>query len=150
MEEKCRLEEILYMAKKIGLNWTMQLEMNLKDDNITGIQVYFLVYILRHHPEGTYLTELCREIGISKATLSAMIKKLRKEGYLHFQENPDDSRKKKVLPTEKLTAASEELLRKASQTEEQVCSVLDQDEKKKLWELEHKILAQFECKEQKN
>ena len=69
-------EELLYMMRKISLNWTMQLEMNLKDKNVTGIQVYFLVYILRHHVKGTYLTELYHEIGVSKATLSAMIKKL--------------------------------------------------------------------------
>lgn len=68
-------EELLYMMRKISLNWTMQLEMNLKDKNVTGIQVYFLVYILRHHVKGTYLTELYHEIGVSKATLSAMIKK---------------------------------------------------------------------------
>lgn len=90
-------EELLYMMRKISLNWTMQLEMNLKDKNVTGIQVYFLVYILRHHVKGTYLTELYHEIGVSKATLSAMIKKLIKEGYLYFQENPEDIRKKKVF-----------------------------------------------------
>lgn len=104
-------EELLYMMRKISLNWTMQLEMNLKDKNVTGIQVYFLVYILRHHVKGTYLTELYHEIGVSKATLSAMIKKLIKEGYLYFQENPEDIRKKKVLPTEKLMADKEEFLK---------------------------------------
>ena len=56
---------------------TAQLELNLKNKDMTGVQVYFLVYILRHHPQGTYLTELCREIGVSKATLSALIKKMR-------------------------------------------------------------------------
>ena len=34
-------EELLYMMRKISLNWTMQLEMNLKDKNVTGIQVIF-------------------------------------------------------------------------------------------------------------
>ena len=79
-------EELLYMMRKISLNWTMQLEMNLKDKNVTGIQVYFLVYILRHHDERYVSTELYHEIGVSKATLSAMIKKLIKEGYLYFRK----------------------------------------------------------------
>ena len=70
MEEDFRTERQLYLMRRISLNLTEQLELNLKDGNISGIQVYFLVYILRHHPEGTYLTELCREIGVSKSTLS--------------------------------------------------------------------------------
>lgn len=77
MSESFRTEELIFMTKKIGLNLAAQLELRLKSGNVTGIQVYFLVYILRHHPKGTYLTELCREIGVSKATMSALIKKLR-------------------------------------------------------------------------
>ena len=55
------------MVKRLSLNMTAQLELNLKNKDMTGVQVYFLVYILRHHPQGTYLTELCREIGVSRS-----------------------------------------------------------------------------------
>ena len=99
--------------------------------------------------KGTYLTELYHEIGVSKATLSAMIKKLIKEGYLYFQENPEDIRKKKVLPTEKLMADKEEFLKRARQTEDKICSALNCQEKMKLRELEQKILEQCERTEHK-
>lgn len=137
-------EEMLYMMKKISLNWTMQLKMNLKNNNMTGIQAYFIAYILRHHPEGTYLTELYREIGVSKATLSAMIKKLREEGYLYFAANSTDVRKKRVLPTEKLMAEREGFIKKTQKVETEIFDVLDQQEKRKLWELECKILKRYE------
>lgn len=65
MTEDIRTEELLFMAKKIGLDLTSQLEFYLGDQEMSGVQAYFMVYILRHHPEGTYLTELCREIGLS-------------------------------------------------------------------------------------
>ena len=65
MEERFSTEELIFMMKKLSLNMTAQLELNLKNKSITGIQAYFLVYILRHHPKGTYLTELFREIGVS-------------------------------------------------------------------------------------
>lgn len=109
-----------------------------------------MVYILRHHPDGTYLTELCREIGVSKATLSALIKKLREKGYLYFLPEPDDIRKKKVIPTEKLAAEREELLEKAGQMEAGICGVLDPKEQAQLWNLERKLLNQLsggECDE---
>ena len=150
MDQISRTEEMIFMMKKIGLNLTAQLEMYLKQKDITGVQVYFLVYILRHHPDGTYLTELCREIGVSKATLSALIKKLREKGYLYFLPEPDDIRKKKVIPTEKLAAEREELLEKAGQMEAGICGVLDPKEQDQFWNLERKLLNQLsggECDE---
>lgn len=98
MTEDFRAEELIYMMKKIGLDLAAQIDCCLKNDEISGIQVYFLVYLLRHHSEGTYLTELCRETGMSKATLSALIKKLREKDYLYFREHPEDIRKKKCFP----------------------------------------------------
>ena len=79
MAESFKTEELLFMMKRINLSLTAQMELSLGNKEITGVQVYFLVYILRHHPDGTYLTELCREIGVSKPTLSALIKKLREK-----------------------------------------------------------------------
>lgn len=140
MTEDIRTEELLFMAKKIGLDLTSQLEFYLGDQEMSGVQAYFMVYILRHHPEGTYLTELCREIGLSKSTLSAMLKKVRKAGYILFREEPEDIRKKKILPTAKLRAEDEQLLRKADRMESELFSVLDQQEKALLWKLERKLL----------
>ena len=102
MEEEFRTERMLFGMKRISLCLTAHMEACLREPDISGVQVYLIVYILRHHPEGTYLTELCREIGLSKPTLSVMIRKLVEKGYLAFQENPGDIRKKSLLPTAKL------------------------------------------------
>lgn len=143
MEESFSTEELIFKMKKISLHMTAQLEQNLKNRGITGVQVYFMVYILRHHPEGTYLTELCRETGVSKPTLSALIRKLREKEYLYILADPDDVRKKKVLPAEKLIAEGSGFLKKAYEMETKICSVLDQNEKSTLKKLEEKLLAQF-------
>ena len=141
--EEFREEELLFLMKKINIDLEARLEKELRKPDMSGTQVYFLVYILRHHPKGTYITELCHEIGISKATLSVLVKKLREKGYLCFRENPGDVRKKKVMPTEKLSAESGELLRQAERMESEICSGLDRAEKQRLWELEHKILKRL-------
>lgn len=143
MTEEFREEELLFLMKKINIDLEARLEKELRKPDMSGTQVYFLVYILRHHPKGTYITELCHEIGISKATLSVLVKKLREKGYLCFRENPGDVRKKKVMPTEKLSAESGELLRQAERMESEICSGLDRAEKQRLWELEHKILKRL-------
>ena len=144
MEEDFRTEDIIFMIRKIGLDLTTQIELCFKNENMSGIQAYFMVYILRHHPEGTYLTELSHEIGVSKSTLSALIKKLREKGYLYFHEDPDDVRKKKVLPTEKLLTEGNRFMEKADQMESEICSVLDRQEKVQLWNLEEKLLMQLD------
>lgn len=141
MAEDFRAEELIFMMRKVGLDLTSQLEAKLKYENISGSQIYFLVYLLRHHPEGTYLTELCHEIGVSKSTLSTLVKKLRKAGYIAFLENPDDIRKKKMVPTEKLMDGSKEFLEKADYMENEICNVLDHEERIKFWNLEQKLLT---------
>ncbi|MFQ6878370.1 MAG: MarR family winged helix-turn-helix transcriptional regulator [Oscillospiraceae bacterium] len=141
MEDDVSAEKLFFLLKQISLNLTPQLEGHMKSSDISGVQAYFLVYILRHHPEGTYLTELCHEIGVSKSTISALIKKLREKGYLCFQENPEDIRKKEVLPTEKLLAEREELLAKAVSMETELCGRLNPKERGQLWNLGQKLLA---------
>ena len=148
MEEDFRAEDLLFMMKKISLDLAAQMDQCLKNSEMTGVQVYFLVYILRHHSKGTYLTELCREIGVSKATLSALIKRMREKEYLYFLEDPGDVRKKKVLPTAKLIAGGNEFLRKAEQMEAEICSALDADERRKLWDLEKKLISRFAAMEE--
>ncbi len=143
MGENVGTEELLFMMKRISLDMTARMEKCLRYKDVTGVQIYLLVYILRHHPDGTYLTELCREIGVTKPTISALIKKLREKGYLYFHEDPADVRRKKVLPTAKLRVEGEEFLEKADRMETEICSVLDDQEKAQLWRLEKKIILQF-------
>ena len=70
MKERFETEYLFMMLKKISWNLSAQLEVRLGDEEVSGTQVYFLVYLLRHHPQGTYLTELSREIGLSKSLSS--------------------------------------------------------------------------------
>lgn len=137
-------EDMIYMIKKINIGLENQLSKRLGNKELSGIQVYLTVYILRHHPEGTYITELCKELGVSKATLSVLIKKLREKGYLHFQEQQEDVRRKKVLPTERLLREGTEFVKRAGNVEEEVCRSLDRKEREEICRLEMKILMQLE------
>ena len=148
MKEDFKAEELIFMMKKVGLDLTSQMEAELRYENMSGPQIYFMVYLLRHHPQGTYITELCHEIGVSKSTLSMLIKKLRKAGYIIFQENPQDIRKKKLLPTQKLLDESSNFLERAEQMETKICNVLDRTEREELWKLERNLLLHLAGKEQ--
>lgn len=150
MAEEFQAEELIFLMKKINLDMEAQLKRCLERHDMSGTQVYFMVYILRHHPKGTYITEMCREIGVSKATLSVLVKKLREKGYLCFQESPGDVRKKRIVPTEKLIVQGNEFLQRADRMEAQICSALGRKEREELWEQEQKILTQLKKMEKEN
>ena len=143
MTERVRAEDLFFAIKRIGLDWTARMEMRFPGENITGIQVYFLVYILRHHPQGTYITEVCRELGVAKSTLSELVRKLKDKGYLAFEKNPEDIRRKRIIPTQKLLIRKSQLLETADRTEAEIFSVLDHQEQIQMYRMEKKILTQL-------
>lgn len=142
-------EKFLLGIKRISIDMEIRLNEYLESRDMSGTQVYFMVYILRHHPDGTYITQICREVGVSKATISALVKKLREKGYLCFAETPGDIRKKKIMPTEKLMAEGMDFLKSAESMENDVCSVLDCKEREILLDLEQKILTNISRTSQK-
>lgn len=87
---------------------------------------------------------------MTKSSLSALIKKLRKKGYLYFEENPEDIRKKKVLPPQKLIDEGNEFLQRADKMESEICSTPESQEKKELWDLERKLLTKLTEMEHRN
>ena len=66
----------------------------------------------------------------------------------HVVENPQDIRKKKLLPTQKLLDESSNFLERAEQMETKICNVLDRTEREELWKLERKLLLHLAGKEQ--
>lgn len=144
MNDICE-EELLALMKKISIRLEIQLEQNLREDDVSGVQVYLLVHILRRHRNGTYISELCREEGVSKTTMSLLIKKLHEKEYLVFQENEKDDRKKRILPTKKLLAAAPVFLERAERMEREICKTLSKEQRRQLKIIETEILNQ--CRE---
>lgn len=142
MNEMAGEEELLLLLKKMAVQLEIQLEHHLREEDVSGVQVYLMVHILRHHPNGTYITELCNELGVSKTTMSLLIKKLREKHYLSFQENETDDRKKRIILTDKLKQAAAEFLEKANDMEQEICRNLGTEERTQLKKIEHKILDQ--------
>ena len=53
-------ERLIMLLKKINIELETRQERTLANQEMSGVQVYFAVYLLRHHPRGTYITELSR------------------------------------------------------------------------------------------
>lgn len=75
-------EALLFKTKRIAIGIESEMNRQLKQYQLTAVQAFLIVHIYRAHSEGTFVTTLHREFGVSKATISGLIKKLREKGYL--------------------------------------------------------------------
>ena len=65
--EDQKIEELIFMMRRVGLDLSLRLEQELRHGDLSGVQVYLMVYLLRHHRDGTYLTEICKEKNMQNA-----------------------------------------------------------------------------------
>ena len=51
--EDQKIEELIFMMRRVGLDLSLRLEQELRHGDLSGVQVYLMVYLLRHHTTGT-------------------------------------------------------------------------------------------------
>lgn len=140
MKEKISTEDLLLLVKQLDLSLEAHMNRSLGRRDLSGSQAAVLCHILRHHPEGSCIQELCGELGVTHATLSLMIKKMQEKGYLSVRADETDRRKKRVTATDKLFREDPYALKKSAQTEALICQTLDGQERRELYRLQKKLL----------
>lgn len=134
-------EEDLYMkAKKLCLSTESALDKRMYREKLTASQCYLLHYIWTCHPKGTFITSLHKELGVSMATISGCVKRLRQKGYLMVEVCATDERQKKLVPTDKLKKISGKLKTAIESAENSVYGSLSEQERELLFGLEQKAL----------
>ncbi|MSS64158.1 MarR family winged helix-turn-helix transcriptional regulator [Velocimicrobium porci] len=76
---------------------------------LTAAQGDILGYILENGNSKMNSTVIHKQLHLSRATVSALIKKLRVKGFLEFEGNPNDDRQKQIIVTEKARQVEQEL-----------------------------------------
>ncbi len=97
------------MARQFNTALTQYGQENLGGLDITPAQSVLLAYLLERQDEELSLTEICAKTGITKATISAMLKALKNKGYLIMEAVPGDDRKKKICLTGRAYAVQSEI-----------------------------------------
>jgi len=113
MMEAVLLEDL----RKINLGIETELNKMMAESGLTASQGYILISILEQAPEVISSTQLHKKSGVSRATVSGLLKKLRAKGYLEFQDCDKDNRLKMIFVTEQGIELKETLkqnVRKAS------------------------------------
>lgn len=77
--------------------------------DITPAQAILLHALLEREKEETCAADLCEASGLSRASISGMLKLLKKKGYLTMEYIPKDERRKRIILTEKARRIQEQL-----------------------------------------
>ena len=144
MAEMPRSEDLFLMLKRISWTLTAQLELRLKERNMRGTQVYFLVYLLRRHPQGTYLTESCRGKSVCQNQPFPLSLSGCGERLPLLSGKPVGRSQKAGLSHRKAPGRAEGALEKAGRMERKLDTALNQRERLQLWRLGRKLLEHLE------
>lgn len=97
------MEEIRinYLLKQLKASLEQYDRHHVHDLDITSGQCILLNYLMSRKQESLSSTDVHRAMGISKATVSNLLKSLRKKGYLIMEGDGQDDRRKRLILTEK-------------------------------------------------
>ncbi len=94
-------DDIIWELKQLDIFLEQCRRRKLEVDDITPTQGYMLRYLLQRKGDELYATDIHGVFGISKASISAVLKKLKEKGYLEMSADEKDDRKKKIILTQK-------------------------------------------------
>ena len=99
--------DLMRNMKKIHIVLEAHLNARMAGEDLTAAQANVLFFILAH--AGVHSTCIHQQLGISRGTVSGLIKKLREKGYVRFDSCETDDRRKPISVTEKARALQETL-----------------------------------------
>lgn len=133
-------------AKMLCLDTEALLDEQLQTQQLTGVQGYLLYYIWSCHPNGTYISDLHRELELATATISGLAKRLCQKGYLTASKYGRDERRKRLVLTGKELSTMAELGNVICNAEHTVYRGLSEQERDTLYCLATKALKhRFHC-----
>lgn len=95
-----QIHETLRLLKKVNLGIESSVNTMMASKGITAAQCDVLAYLLSSKKPGLYATDIHQNLGISRAAVSALLKKMKNRGLLAFRSDPADERQKQILLTE--------------------------------------------------
>lgn len=119
---------------------------NMEGLDITPSQCFMISYLLSVEKTDLYATDIYENLGISKASVSVLLKNLRKKNYLILEEDGQDDRRKKIILTEKAHEMSAQIEKSLKKREECLCRGISGEE---LGQLEKILLRMISNLKQK-
>lgn len=119
-----------------------QINENMVSVNVTRSQMEVLVYTYIKNKNGIEVNQvdLEKDLNLKNPTVTGLISRLEKKGYMKREKSSKGPNYKSVLITDEGIRIIEEGKRIADNVEKEMFSVLDKDEKKELTRLLQKVI----------
>lgn len=130
--------EIIKNNKDICILTDRYLDIRTEKFGLTAAQGLTLAYIIGCG--GADTSDICREFGISKSTVSAILKRLSSKDFITAETLKEDNRRKRILPTQKARRVKSSLLREFSLCNEEVFGSFSEAELKTAAAFQEKLL----------
>lgn len=122
------MNEIQYTKWILGLSNQIRRIFNLSTNN-AGSQTRVLYFVLDNYLDREiYQKDIQNELNISAATISAVLKKLEKNGMIERKCVAEDERLKRIVPTSHTIMMKEKLNQDVQNIEEKLVSEISEEE----------------------
>lgn len=99
--DQAKGRQVLRLLKKVNLGLESSINADMAGMDLTAAQCDVLGYLSEHRGRAVHSTDLHRDLGISRAAVCALLKKLKAKGFVTFLADPSDERQKRILLTER-------------------------------------------------
>lgn len=130
------------LIKHLNKMFEQQINENMISVNVTRSQMEVLVYTYIKNKNGIEVNQvdLEKDLNLKNPTVTGLISRLEKKGYMKREKSSKGPNYKSVLITDEGIRIIEEGKRIADNVEKEMFSVLDKDEKKELPRLLQKVI----------
>lgn len=133
--------DIIWLLKEAGLALTRYDRDLLRIGNLTPAENHLLGYFLAHENLDLCATDLHQIFGISKPTVSALLKSLKQKGYLQIEILPQDERKKRIQLTAKAYGVRDQIKSVLHDRQDSLCRGISTQEVTILKKILEKLIA---------
>ncbi len=111
--------KLLLIVKQLSISLEQYQKVNMQSLDLSPAQALILSYLLARKDSLPLAANMQESLGISRATISMHLKKLRQLGYIQTETVSADNRKKEIILTQKAYDIEEKL--KALQARQEKC-----------------------------
>nr|WP_308626788.1 MarR family transcriptional regulator [uncultured Eisenbergiella sp.] len=148
MENK-KDDSVLRLLKKLSLTASVRADQIFAENDLTSAQSEVLKFLLDQEGKKVIFSgDIHMELGISKAAVSMLLKKLRQKGYIDLQSVSGDDRMKQILLTPRACQVKEELDKKMDIFQKYLYQGFSESEYEQLGQLVGRMLANLKSGEE--
>lgn len=120
--------EIGFYLKKIFQMMEKNLNKDLEDIDLTGMQAHVLIYLYKNRKNIINQRDIEREFELTNPTVNGILKRLENKGFIKRVVSLNDARNKEIMITDKSISLIAEMKKKAKNMENKMTSGITKEE----------------------